>query len=508
MVTNPSFRGTVNTRSKWLIAGIVILCLVGIGALLLVGLSICGLGSLVLLSLPSGETSGDSSDVPIVEASPVPVLSTISPTPGAYPPQQPYADKSVQITVKRIDSGTILVTNNGGIDAPALKKVWVNVYSKGYMEPNSGEVTSQAGSSACYKVSEDSLITVTGEFADTNSVLWSGIPAVPTAVPTIKPVVSPTPKAVSATPSGSDYYERTYKWSYKNYHYTWELSIPEVAYDYYQNKPHNRESDYAMYAMSSYDRQYLQSLVTELEAVTEEKGYTEQDAALMTIAFVQSMEYTSDSVTTGYDEYPRYPIETMVDNGGDCEDTAILTAALLNEMGYGVVLLRLPGHMAVGVKGSDDYPGTYWEYKGTRYYYLETTGEGWKVGQIPPEYQNAKATIYPMQQVPMIDLNFTATCTGSDYYNVYYRVHCDYENIGTGTAQNVSLYFAARALSQGSDRVWSPDQDVNLGDCAEGGSGWAEATLKIPLNEQTQIECIAYGDNFEPTVEYSTIFDT
>jgi len=33
-------------------------------------------------------------------------------------------------------------------------------------------------------------------------------------------------------------------------------------------------------------------------------------------AFVQSLPYTSDLVTTGYDNYPRYPIETLIDMAG------------------------------------------------------------------------------------------------------------------------------------------------------------------------------------------------
>jgi hypothetical protein len=75
------------------------------------------------------------------------------------------------------------------------------------------------------------------------------------------------------------------------------------------------------------------------------------------------LEYTSDLVTEGYDEYPRYPIETLVDKGGDCEDTAILAASIIRGMGYGVVLLVFPktadspGHCAVGVAGEAGMPG-------------------------------------------------------------------------------------------------------------------------------------------------------
>lgn len=43
--------------------------------------------------------------------------------------------------------------------------------------------------------------------------------------------------------------------------------------------------------------------------------------------------------------------------------------------------------MVVGVKGGNQLPGSYIEYHGERYYYIETTGVGWEVGEVPEEYQ-------------------------------------------------------------------------------------------------------------------------
>ena len=37
----------------------------------------------------------------------------------------------------------------------------------------------------------------------------------------------------------------------------------------------------------------------------------------LVITFVQSLPYTSDSVTTAFDEYPQYPMETLVEYGGN-----------------------------------------------------------------------------------------------------------------------------------------------------------------------------------------------
>jgi len=322
---------------------------------------------------------------------------------------------------------------------------------------------------------------------------------------TVTPV--PTQASTQSPVDSASYYNRSYAWSYKGSQWTWTSSTPKSLYDYYKQQPHNRQSDYAEYALSDYDRTYLKNLVTAFNNAGTRSGYTEYDDVMNVVCFVQALPYTSDKVTTGYDEYPRYPIETLVDNGGDCEDTSILTAAILNEMGYGVVLLEYPKHMAVGVKCSDDYPGTYYEYMGSKYYYLETTGENWAIGQIPDDYKNSKASIYSLVQVPKMNMNFNATATSDNFY-VYYRVHYTIENDGPGTANNATVYIAALALSQGDNKVWIPTSTMSLGDYKEGSSGWAEATIKVPRNEESQIECVLYGDNFNTVTVKSDTFNT
>ena len=190
---------------------------------------------------------------------------------------------------------------------------------------------------------------------------------------------------------------RTYHWTYKGTSYSWKVSIPKSLYDYYKAQPHDRSklTTYKVYAISAKDKPTLDAMIAKLKESGRKKGYTESENIMNVIAFVQAFPYFKDDVSTIYDEYPRYPIETLVDNGGDCEDTAILTAAMLREMGYGVVLVNPTGHMAVGVKCSS-CSGTYYTYEGDKYYYLETTGTGFAIGKIPPKYKDAKVKIIPL----------------------------------------------------------------------------------------------------------------
>jgi predicted transglutaminase-like cysteine proteinase len=204
-------------------------------------------------------------------------------------------------------------------------------------------------------------------------------------------------RKTTASSGSGELISRTYQWNFKGTSYSWKVSIPKSLYDYYRAQPHDRSklTTYNEYAISAKDKPYLDAMITRLKESGKNKGYTESENIMNVIAFVQGLPYFKDDVSTTYNEYPRYPVETLVDNGGDCEDTAILTAALLREMGYGVVLINPPGHIAVGVKCSS-CTGTYYTYNGARYYYLETTGTGFKVGEMPSSYENTKVKIIPL----------------------------------------------------------------------------------------------------------------
>ncbi len=189
-----------------------------------------------------------------------------------------------------------------------------------------------------------------------------------------------------------------YQWDYQWETWQWNLSIPLSVYVEYLERPRPQSSsDYVDMAKDPKDDQYIDQMVQQINNAVLKETLTEVQKLNFVTAFVQSLPYTSDIETTPYDEYPRYPVETLFDRGGDCEDTSILVAALLDKMGYDVALLLLQDaqHMAVGVSMSGTY-GSYYEYDGKQYFYLETTGEGWEIGVIPPTITETRADIYPL----------------------------------------------------------------------------------------------------------------
>ena len=76
-----------------------------------------------------------------------------------------------------------------------------------------------------------------------------------------------------------------------------------------------------------------------------------------------------DNDSKDADEYVRYPIETLVDGQGDCEDKVALLVALLYEMDADFVLLVLPEHMAVGVHLDEVDVGRYLWFHDKKYYF-------------------------------------------------------------------------------------------------------------------------------------------
>lgn len=170
----------------------------------------------------------------------------------------------------------------------------------------------------------------------------------------------------------------------------WDATFTASKVGYIEAKIRSRTYDWVHYPRTGLDNGNADSLGAILNDTAENNGYqTDREKVDFLIDFVQNLPYVPDDVSTGRNEYPKYLIETLVDAGGDCEDSSILLSSVLlsPSFGYGAVLFLLPGHMAVGVKGGDQLPGSYIEYRGERYYYIETTGTGWNVGDVPDEYQ-------------------------------------------------------------------------------------------------------------------------
>lgn len=320
-------------------------------------------------------------------------------------------------------------------------------------------------------------------------------PPAPLPLPT-----TPLPVVIQEVPQSIELITRHYVWTYRDKEWTWELQIPQALYSYYSGIPRiPSDKNWSVYITHPLDDTYIDDLVDEIERAAQEEGLSEFETVEFAATFVQSLPYTADSVTTPYDEYPRYPIETLVDEGGDCEDTSILMASLLNSMGYGVVLVVLLEHVAVGVLGGEGVYGTYFEYNGGKYFYLETTNTGWRVGEIPKEYEEVTAYIYDMTPTPVLTHDWRATGRGSTV-----DLEVTVENLGSAAAN--SAYILA-GFDAGDNRLWNAEesQPFNL---PIGQRTTITFTLQAPLEKHTRLVIQIIDDSYAVDESYSEWFDT
>ncbi|MDR0888261.1 MAG: hypothetical protein LBM39_03640 [Candidatus Methanoplasma sp.] len=161
--------------------------------------------------------------------------------------------------------------------------------------------------------------------------------------------------------------------------------------DYYKYHTMKRSNSYSRIGdYMTVDDPTIQKLVKDLVSLT--SGMSDLERVNCVLKFVQSIPYIYDIDNKGVNEYWNFPLETLREKKGDCDDHAILFAALVKSMGYNTAIFQLPEHMAVGV----DVPGASGisaEKDGITYFYCEATalvGGSWansaNVGYMPSEY--------------------------------------------------------------------------------------------------------------------------
>jgi predicted transglutaminase-like cysteine proteinase len=200
-------------------------------------------------------------------------------------------------------------------------------------------------------------------------------------------------------------YNMTYRWTFNNNNLKLELKIPVETYKTYTKSDINRIPQNSinfrdlMSSYVTYNDKIIVDLSNQLLTLAKNKNYDSLTTANFILRFVQeNIAYTSDSDTKGCLEYWRLPIETLVDAEGDCEDSSVLYASIMKSLGYETALLFYSwdedgeniGHLSVGLR-FDNITGSYVEDDdGNRYYYCETTTEGFTVGKLPDDIKNKK----------------------------------------------------------------------------------------------------------------------
>ena len=188
--------------------------------------------------------------------------------------------------------------------------------------------------------------------------------------------------------------------------YQFSYTFDPAQYSYFVSQPH-KISEYRDYLnFVTVDDLALIEVANILHNMSLEANFTPLNEVDFVISFSQSLKYSEDNITAGVGEYPRYPIETLVDQTGDCEDTSALLISLVEILGFNASIILIPdawdgyGHAAVGINVTGasgvHYVLNEGEIDEISYYYAETTAPGWRLGEMPDLDSNS-AYIYEVK---------------------------------------------------------------------------------------------------------------
>jgi len=190
-----------------------------------------------------------------------------------------------------------------------------------------------------------------------------------------------------------------FKYQDDNYEITQNLTA--AWYQAYQSSPKvysypstvstttARDAFYGMFLAPQPGDTAVAGLAAKLKAIAATKGWTDDQLAEFTMAFIQYIPYDSAKLAQDSDrnDNPYYPYETLYLDRGVCSDKTFLAVALLRQLGYGAAILDFPdrNHSAAGIACP-----TADSLDGSGYCYVETTNY-FPIGAIPQSISSGRA---------------------------------------------------------------------------------------------------------------------
>ncbi len=241
-------------------------------------------------------------------------------------------------------------------------------------------------------------------------------------------------------------------------------------------------------------------LASELLGAAQKEGLGKLGVVELAIALAQRLPYYLDTATAGCEEYPRYPVETLTDGGGDCEDKTILLGSILNTLGYKVTFIVFPGyHGALGIQAQEGMKGTSFPLNGIDYYYIETTDSGWEIGELPEEHKGLTPRLYDMTPIPVLTQSMQASGSGN-----ILEVEVSMENLGTAGAKDC---YVLAGFDAGEGKLWNTKESSRF-TLAPGEAKSVTLSLQSPSGKHTRLvtRVICGGETLSES--YSGWFDT
>ena len=180
-------------------------------------------------------------------------------------------------------------------------------------------------------------------------------------------------------------------------YYRLNVAVSQSLYDYYFEKSHrlNSNTDFAKF-VTPYPLNPISDCLAQIYA-------DDEDFANGALMIVHQILYEASAP-------PKYPVETIVENKGDCDLLSYIAASIVKAHGMNVVLLYYESetHMNIGINLAHEprearQQAQYVTYNSLRYYVAECTGgnwqSGWRVGECPDNLQTAAVQVITLENL-------------------------------------------------------------------------------------------------------------
>jgi len=178
-------------------------------------------------------------------------------------------------------------------------------------------------------------------------------------------------------------------------HFSLNIVVSESLHEYYVEKTHGAAHirDFAQF-VTPYALEPIADRLWDIYV-------DDEDFANGVLMIVHQIPYQETA-------NPKYPVETMVGNEGDCDLFSFVAASIIMAGDLDVVLLyyESEAHMNIGVRLSHEPDDarqeiSYVTYDNKRYYVAECTGgdwqSGWRVGECPTSLEQASVQVITLE---------------------------------------------------------------------------------------------------------------
>ena len=249
--------------------------------------------------------------------------------------------------------------------------------------------------------------------------------------------------------------DRSFTFRFQKSNYTITVPVEESVYygarSSVKRWPEGSEWDYKDWLTGYYQAffsdpnldSFYEDLLLPLQRIQREEMLSESEYLELLITFVQQIPYDYQATS------PRFAIETIYDQKGDCDEKSLLLAGLLEREGYDVALFFFPDyqHAVAGIRVRlEADPGFHvFESDDKRdYVFIETTVPQY-IGRYPEVYEGARVYVVPVGN-------------GTTWYT-----HMNYISYITDTAEKLEdkLLFIQNQLDEWRTEILTLEEKLN-----------------------------------------------